>query len=64
MSKVILKTGEKLTFHITLDQFCDMFGLYRPYLRRGWDDTEYSDFKKAAAQILKIDVNDIESASL
>lgn len=64
MSTATLKSGEKLQFHITLDIFCDMFGLYRPYLRRGWDNTEYSDFKKAAANILNIDVNDIESASL
>jgi hypothetical protein len=64
MSKALLKDGTTKHFTITLQQFCDMFGLYRPYLRRGWDDTEYSDFKKAAATILNINVNDIESASL
>jgi len=64
MASATLKSGEKVRFHITLDIFCDMFGLYRPYLRRGWDDTEYSDFKKAAAKILSISVDDIESASL
>lgn len=64
MSKVILESGKVLYFKITLDQFCDIIGLYMPYLKRGWDDTEYSDFKKAAAKILNIEVDDIQSATL
>ena len=64
MSKAILQDGTVKHFNITLEQFCNMFGLYRPYLRRGWDDIEYSDFKKAAAKILDISVDDIKSVSL
>ena len=64
MSKAILQDGTVKHFKVTLEQFCNMFGLYRPYLRRGWDDIEYSDFKKAAAKILDISVDDIKSVSL
>lgn len=64
MATAILKDGTKLKYKITLDMFCEHFGMYRPYLTRGWDDTEYRDFILVTANILNIEPEKIERAYL
>ena len=63
MSKVILNDGTERNFTITLTELCNLLGYNKPPMYR-WDYIEYSDFKKAVAIKLKLDVNNIKSASL
>lgn len=64
MARAILKDGSVRRYRITLDDYCEEYNIYRPYLRRGWDDTEYSLFKKLTAKILNIGENQIERCSV